>query len=331
MEIIDLIQSKISESQIFDLVNQIDLVINDINTSDSDMMLLNVVKEYLEDGNADLLVEKLPNFSEQQLSILHDCVSCCSGSHFKSKEELVDFLTNFFSIQELLHFDIDNLTSDDLSNINKILMDIESSTNLNIFDIESNDEMSENVRCSVIEYFQSKSMFDKSFIENVESASITRDILDNDAILESDNASDKIRKLEEMDDQSISFLYSLFTGNYTSEYKQYMRSGLAEEVVVHPTGQIARYLSPISQEQQNGLLVSNNSSQSDVEQFWQSMENKYGISINENLLVLYKKLFPINECRRLLTSLSNINVIKGINESYYIVSGKNLNNIKLLK
>lgn len=332
MEIIDLIQDKIKGSQTFDLLNQIGSVMNDVDTSDSDMILLNVVKEFLEGNNVDLLIEKLPNFSEQQLNLLYGAMIDCSKSYFKSKDELVTFLNNFFTIQEMLHFNVDNLTDADLSSINEILMGIESSTNFsNVYDIEMDEELMETVRGSIMEYFESKNMFDKGFIEDVESASVTREILDNDAILESDNTSDKIKKLEEMDDQSIAFLYSMFTGNYTSSYSQSMRSELAQEVVKHPVGQISNYLSPVSQEQQNSLLSSNGSSQSDIDQFWQSMKDQYGTKINENLLMLYTKLFPINECRRLLTSLSNINVVKGINESYYIVSGKNLNSIKLLK
>lgn len=331
MEIIDLIKNKIKESQIFDLLNQIESVMNNIDTSDSDMMLLNMVSEFLKNGDVDLLIEKLPNFSEKQLDILYNSILDCCGSYFKSKNELMMFLNKFFTIQELLHFDVDNLTDVDLSNINKSLMNIESSINFNnVYDIELDEELMESVRSSIIEYFESKNMFDKGFIEDVESASVTRDILDNDAILESDAVSDKIKKLEEMDDQSITFLYSMFTGNYTASYSQSMRSELSQEVVKHPIGQIAKYLSPVSQEQQDGLLADNGSSQSEVDQFWQSMQDKYG-RINENLLMLYTKLFPINECRRLLTSLSNINVVKGINENYYIVSGKNLNSIKLLK
>lgn len=332
MEIIDLIQDKIKESQVFDLLNHISLVMSDVNTSDSDMVLLNVVSELLENGDIDTLLGKLPNFSEDQLNILYNAIINCNNSYFKSKDELITFLNNFFTLQEIMYFDIDNLTDLDLSDINKIFVDTEiSANNVNIYDIETNDELLENIKNSIISYFENKNMIDKDFIDNVESASITRDIMDNDAILESDNISDKIKKLEEMDDQSIAFLYSMFTGNYTSQYSQYMRSDLTQELIKHPDGEISRYLSPLSQTQQDELLSNNGSSQSEIDQFWQSMKDVYGTKINENLLVLYTKLFPINECRRLLTSLSNINVVKGINENYYIVSGKNLNNIKLLK
>jgi len=332
MEIIDLIQDKIRESQTFDLLNQIDSAINDVNIPDSDMILLNIIREFIDGKDTDSLIKKLPNLSEPQLSLIYSSILDCCRSYFKSKIDLTVFLSNFFTYQELMYFDIDNLTAIDLSSINQILLNIESSINFNnVYDIELSCELKESVRESIIEYFDSKNMFDKGFIENVESASITRDILGNDAILESDNVSDKIRKLEEMDDQSITFLYSIFTGDYTASFRFSMRSELSEEVVRHPAGQISRYLSPISPEQQDSLLVSNNSTQSDVDQFWQSIQSQYGTRINENLLILYTKLFPINECRRLLTSLSNINIIKGINENYYMVSGKNLNNIKLLK
>jgi len=337
MEMIELIKEKIKESQSFDLLHQLDLKIKDINTSDKDVILLEVISEMLEDNEGEkgsVLIDKLPNFSEYQLGLLNDTISSCCTTNFQTKDELTNFLFNFFNTQELLHFNIDDLTDENIYDLNKIFSDYQESIGSEITTetLAFNPDLVAQIRFDVVKYLQDIKKFDNNFIDNVESAKYTRDVFDDeDIILEGVSGDDKMKKIEEMDDQSIIFLYALFSGDYTKSYSYSMRSELADEVMKHPDGKISQYLSPITPQQQQELFNNNNTEKVDVDQFWKSMKDKYGTQINENLLSLYVKLFPINECKRLLISLSNINVIKGINENYYMVSGKSLNNIKLLK
>ena len=180
--------------------------------------------------------------------------------------------------------------------------------------------ISAELKATVIEILKDNEAWNYDIIGDIDMANFKRSLVaESDSSLQS-----KIELINAMSSAELTLAYTSILGlQPTDDYT--MRSAIIQDVTDHPYGKMSKTLEPLSQDEWNNMQSQySNGSPAGYDEFWKSLEEKYGI------LECYRKMlkhnFPVLECVRLMTDdktyhLSRMNngqlcVVGGINNEY---------------
>ena len=253
----------------------------------------------------------------QQMTMLLDTIEGMEiANAIKDYNSATTVLRLILSDLEFLSVNFEALSEDCIDDINTMLLNENIST---IKDFESKG-ISVELKALVIEILKDNEAWNYDIIGDIDMANFKRSLVaESDSSLQS-----KIKLINDMSSAELTLAYTSILGlQPTDDYT--MRSAIIQDVTDHPYGKMSKTLEPLSQDEWNNMQSQySNGSPAEYDEFWKSLEEKYGI------LECYRKMlkhnFPVLECMRLMTDdktyhLSRMNngrlcVVGGINNEY---------------
>ena len=253
----------------------------------------------------------------QQMTILLDTIEGMEiANAVKDYNSAVTVLRLMLSDLEFLSVNFEALSEDCIDDINTMLLNEKINT---IKDFETRG-ISAELKATIIEILKDNEAWNYDIIGDIDMANFKRSL-----VVESDSSiQSKIELINAMSSAELTLAYTSILGlQPTDDYT--MRSVIIQDVTDHPYGKMSKTLEPLSQDEWNNMQSQySDSSPAGYDEFWKSLEEKYGI------LECYRKMlkhnFPVLECMRLMTDdktyhLSRMNngqlcVVGGINNEY---------------
>lgn len=253
----------------------------------------------------------------QQMTMLLDTIEGMEiANAVKDYNSAVTVLRLMLSDLEFLSVNFEALSENCIDDINTMLLNDDIST---IKDFETRG-ISAELKATVIEILKDNEAWNYDIIGDIDMANFKRSLVaESDSSLQS-----KIELINAMSSAELTLAYTSILGlQPTDDYT--MRSAIIQDVTDHPYGKMSKTLEPLSQDEWNNMQSQySNGSPVGYDEFWKSLEEKYGI------LECYRKMlkhnFPVLECVRLMTDdktyhLSRMNsgrlcVVGGINNEY---------------
>ena len=253
----------------------------------------------------------------QQMTMLLDTIEGMEiANAVKDYNSAVTVLRLMLSDLEFLSVNFEALSEDCIDDINTMLLNENIST---IKDFETKG-ISTELKATVIEILKDNEAWNYDIISDIDMANFKRSLVaESDSSLQS-----KIELINAMSSAELTLAYTSILGlQPTDDYT--MRSAIIQDVTDHPYGKMSKTLEPLSQDEWDNMQSQySNGSPVGYDEFWKSLEEKYGI------LECYRKMlkhnFPVLECVRLMTDdktyhLSRMNngqlcVVGGINNEY---------------
>lgn len=253
----------------------------------------------------------------QQMTMLLDTIEGMEiANAVKDYNSAVTVLRLMLSDLEFLSVNFEALSEDCIDDINTMLLNENIST---IKDFETKG-ISLELKASIIEILKDNEAWNYDIVGDIDMANFKRSLVaESDSSLQS-----KIELINAMSSVELTLAYTSILGlQPTDDYT--MRSAIIQDVTDHPYGKMSKTLEPLSQDEWNNMQSQySDSSPVGYDEFWKSLEEKYGI------LECYRKMlkhnFPVLECMRLMTDdktyhLSRMNngrlcVVGGINNEY---------------
>ena len=253
----------------------------------------------------------------QQMTMLLDTIEGMEiANAVKDYNSATTVLRLILSDLEFLSVNFEALSEDCIDDINTMLLNENIST---IKDFETKG-ISAELKASVIEVLKDNEAWNYDIVNDIDMANFKRSLVaESDSSLQS-----KIELINAMSSAELTLVYTSILGlQPTDDYT--MRSAIIRDVTEHPYGKMSKTLEPLSQDEWNNMQSRySNISPAEYDEFWKSLEDKYGI------LECYRKMlkhnFPVLECMRLMTDdktyhLSRMNngqlcVVGGINNEY---------------
>lgn len=253
----------------------------------------------------------------QQMTMLLDTIEGMEiVNAVKDYNSAVTVLRLMLSDLEFLSVNFEALSEDCIDDINTMLLNENIST---IKDFETKG-ISIELKASIIEILKDNEVWNYDIIGDIDMANFKRSLVaESDSSLQS-----KIELINAMSSAELTLAYTSILGlQPTDDYT--MRSAIIQDVTDHPYGKMSKTLEPLSQDEWDNMQSQySDSSPVGYDEFWKSLEEKYGI------LECYRKMlkhnFPVLECMRLMTDdktyhLSRMNngrlcVVGGINNEY---------------
>lgn len=253
----------------------------------------------------------------QQMTMLLDIIEGMEiANAVKDYNSAVTVLRLILSDLEFLSINFEALSEDCIDDINTMLLNENIST---IKDFETKG-ISAELKASVIEILKDNEAWNYDIVGDIDMANFKRSLVaESDSSLQS-----KIELINAMSSAELTLAYTSILGlQPTDDYT--MRSAIIQDVTDHPYGKMSKTLEPLSQDEWDNMQSQHsNGSPAGYDEFWKSLEEKYGI------LECYRKMlkhnFPVLECMRLMTDdktyhLSRMNngqlcVVGGINNEY---------------
>lgn len=253
----------------------------------------------------------------QQMTMLLDTIEGMEiANAVKDYNSAVTVLRLMLSDLEFLSVNFEALSEDCIDDINTMLLNEKINT---IKDFETKG-ISTELKATVIEILKDNEAWNYDIIGDIDMANFKRSlVVESDSSLQS-----KIELINAMSSAELTLAYTSVLGlQPTDDYT--MRSAIIQDVTDHPYGKMSKTLEPLSQDEWNNMQSQySNGSPVGYDEFWKSLEEKYGI------LECYRKMlkhnFSVLECMRLMTDdktyhLSRMNngqlcVVGGINNEY---------------
>ena len=253
----------------------------------------------------------------QQMTMLLDTIEGMEiANAVKDYNSAVTVLRLMLSDLEFLSVNFEALSEDCIDDINTMLLNENIST---IKDFETKG-ISTELKATVIEILKDNEAWNYDIVGDIDMANFKRSLVaESDSSLQS-----KIELINAMSSAELTLAYTSILGlQPTDDYT--MQSAIIQDVTDHPYGKMSKTLEPLSQDEWDNMQSQySNGSPTGYDEFWKSLEEKYGI------LECYRKMlkhnFPILECMRLMTDdktyhLSRMNngrlcVVGGINNEY---------------
>ena len=253
----------------------------------------------------------------QQMTMLLDTIEGMEiANAVKDYNSAVTVLRLILSDLEFLSVNFEALSENCIDDINTMLLNENIST---IKDFETRG-ISIELKASIIEILKDNEAWNYDIVGDIDMANFKRSLVtESDSSLQS-----KIELINAMSSAELTLAYTSILGlQPTDDYT--MRSAIIQDVTDHPYGKMSKTLEPLSQDEWDNMQSQySNGSPVGYDEFWKSLEEKYGI------LECYRKMlkhnFPILECMRLMTDdkiyhLSRMNngqlcVVGGINNEY---------------
>ena len=253
----------------------------------------------------------------QQMTMLLDTIEGMEiANAVKDYNSAVTILRLILSDLEFLSVNFEALPEDCIDDINTMLLNENIST---IKDFETRG-ISLELKASIIEILKDNEAWNYDIIGDIDMANFKRSLVaESDSSLQS-----KIELINAMSSAELTLAYTSILGLQPAD-DYTMRSAIIQDVTDHPYGKMSKTLEPLSQDEWNNMQSQySDSSPVGYDEFWKSLEEKYGI------LECYRKMlkhnFPVLECMRLMTDdktyhLSRMNngrlcVVGGINNEY---------------
>lgn len=253
----------------------------------------------------------------QQMTMLLDTIEGMEiANAVKDYNSAVTVLRLMLSDLEFLSVNFEALSEDCIDDINTMLLNDDINT---IKDFETRG-ISAELKALIIEILKDNEAWNYDIVGDIDMANFKRSLVaESDSSLQS-----KIELINAMSSAELTLAYTSILGlQPTDDYT--MRSAIIQDVTDHPYGKMSKTLEPLSQDEWNNMQSQySDSSPVGYDEFWKSLEEKYGI------LECYRKMlkhnFPVLECMRLMTDdktyhLSRMNngrlcVVGGINNEY---------------
>lgn len=253
----------------------------------------------------------------QQMTMLLDTIEGMEiANAVKDYNSAVTVLRLMLSDLEFLSVNFEALSVNCIDDINTMLLNENIST---IKDFETRG-ISAELKATVIEILKDNEAWNYDIIGDIDMANFKRSLVaESDSSLQS-----KIELINAMSSAELTLAYTSILGLQPAD-DYTMRSAIIQDVTDHPYGKMSKTLEPLSQDEWNNMQSQySNGSPVGYDEFWKSLEEKYGI------LECYRKMlkhnFPVLECMRLMTDdktyhLSRMNsgrlcVVGGINNEY---------------
>lgn len=253
----------------------------------------------------------------QQMTMLLDTIEGMEiVNAVKDYNSAITVLRLILSDLEFLSVNFEALSEDCIDDINTMLLNEKINT---IKDFETKG-ISTELKATVIEILKDSEAWNYDIVGDIDMANFKRSLVaESDSSLQS-----KIELINAMSSAEITLAYTSILGLQPAD-DYTMRSAIIQDVTDHPYGKMSKTLEPLSQDEWNNMQSQySNDSPVGYDEFWKSLEEKYGI------LECYRKMlkhnFPVLECMRLMTDdktyhLSRMNngqlcVVGGINNEY---------------
>lgn len=253
----------------------------------------------------------------QQMTMLLDTIEGMEiVNAVKDYNSAITVLRLILSDLEFLSVNFEALSEDCIDDINTMLLNDDINT---IKDFETKG-ISAELKATVIEILKDNEAWNYDIIGDIDMANFKRSL-----VAESDSSiQSKIELINAMSSAELTLAYTSILGLQPAD-DYTMRSAIIQDVTDHPYGKMSKTLEPLSQDEWNNMQSQySDSSPVGYDEFWKSLEEKYGI------LECYRKMlkhnFPVLECMRLMTDdktyhLSRMNngrlcVVGGINNEY---------------
>lgn len=298
--------------------------LNESKLNESEKLELGIIVDQLE-----LSPEKVELISSEQIEkiiLLLDQEEC----KIKNVDDLLKYIDIIFQDETIPPVRIENITNRHLFEIGNLVKDFNIVSELELSDTDKWELSS--IREMLKDYLDTECLFINDMLDDIDFIRFQRSMKDDKIIFEGLTVDEKEKKIDAMDQTSIVLLYSVATNNYNlslSDYNDYMKSYLKNDVLSNPSGKISNMLNPITKEESD--FITDRKYKDFNESDWEVFKDNYrstGKLVLEKYFNLYKNIFSVSESLRLLRSSSVFNIAKGINEELYMVAGKNLTLIK---
>ena len=280
-------------------------------------LLGDALREELQLLSDEISVGNYSVVTPQQMTMLLDTIEGMEiANAVKDYNSAVTVLRLMLSDLEFLSVNFEALSEDCIDDINTMLLNDDINT---IKDFETKG-ISTELKATVIEILKDNEAWNYDIIGDIDMANFKRSLVaESDSSLQS-----KIELINAMSSAELTLAYTSILGLQPAD-DYTMRSAIIQDVTDHPYGKMSKTLEPLSQDEWNNMQSQySNGSPARYDEFWKSLEEKYGI------LECYRKMlkhnFPVLECMRLMTDdktyhLSRMNngqlcVVGGINNEY---------------
>lgn len=254
----------------------------------------------------------------QQVVMLLDTIEGMEiANAVKDYNSAVTVLRLMLSDLEFLSVNFEMLSEDCVDDINTMLLNENISA---IKDFETSD-ISAELKATIIEILKDNEAWNYDVVSDIDMANFKRSLVaESDSSLQS-----KIELINNMSSAELTLAYNNILGLQRIVDDSTMRSAIIQDVTDNPNGRMSKTLEPLSQDELDNMQSKyTNVSPADYDEFWKSLESKYGVM--ESYRKMLKHNFPVLECARLMTDdktyhLSRMNngqlcVIGGINNEY---------------
>lgn len=277
---------------------------NDV--SDEETLLLSVFDE---DPSLSFL-DKITPEQEGFLTRVFDGFKFCR--HFTNTSELEAFCREILTTDQLIIIKFGSIGLDDLDEINDIWG---ATCDDPCPDYDSFDEL-------LFNFLDTSYLIDYDIYENAYRAQHSRELYlrQSGRVNEALTIDEKKRKLAELDDVALRFLYVMLVGDYTEPYSPEMRTRLDRELELNPQGKLSQYLDPLTE-----------TPAVDADKQVRDFYAQYGI--NETFEAILESLidvFPVPDVQRLLCFDRPFSYLFGLDGTAYCVSGAYYENLKKL-
>lgn len=257
----------------------------------------------------------------QQMTMLLETIEGMEIANVvKDYNSAVTTLRLILSDLEFLSVNFEALSEDCIDDINTMLLNENIST---IKDFETKG-ISAELKASVIEVLKDNEAWNYDIVNDIDMANFKRSLVaESDSSLQS-----KIELINAMSSDELTLAYTSILGlQPTDDYT--MRSAIIQDVTEHPYGKMSKILEPLSQDELDNMQSRySNVSPADYDEFWKSLEDKYGI------LECYRKMlkhnFPVLECMRLMTDDKTYHLSRMDNGQLCVIGGINNEYLRLI-
>lgn len=257
----------------------------------------------------------------QQMAMLLDAIEGMEiANAVKDYNSATTALRLILSDLEFLSVNFEALSEDCIDDINTMLLNEKINT---IKDFEAKG-ISVELKASIIEILKDNEAWNYDIIGDIDMANFKRSLVaESDSSLQS-----KIELINAMSSAELTLAYTSILGlQPTDDYT--MRSTIIQDVTDHPYGKMSKTLEPLSQDEWDNMQSRySNGSPADYDEFWKSLEDKYGI------LECYRKMlkynFPVLECMRLMTDDKTYHLSRMNNGQLCVVGGMNNEYLRLI-
>ena len=274
------------------------------NISEEEELLLSVFGEDLSLSFLDKITPEQEGF----LIRVFDGFKFCR--HFTNTSELEAFCREFLTPDQLIVIKFGDIGLDDLDEIN----DIWGATCDDVCpDYNSFDEL-------LFNYLDTSYLIDYDIYENAYHAQHSRELYVRQSghVNEALTIDEKKRKLTELDDVALRFLYVMLVGDYTEPYSPEMRTKLDRELELNPYGKLSQYLDPLTE-------MPNVDTDKQMKDFYA----QYGVTF-ESIVESLINVFPVPDVQRLLCFDRPFSYLFGLDGTAYCVNGAYYENLKKL-
>lgn len=257
----------------------------------------------------------------QQMTMLLDTIEGMEiANAVKDYNSATTVLRLILSDLEFLSVNFEALSEDCIDDINTMLLNEKINT---IKDFETRG-ISAELKATVIEILKDNEAWNYDIIGDIDMANFKRSLVaESDSSLQS-----KIELINAMSSAELTLAYTSILGLQPAD-DYTMRSAIIQDVTDHPYGKMSKTLEPLSQDEWNNMQSQySNGSPARYDEFWKSLEEKYGI------LECYRKMlkhnFPVLECVRLMTDDKTYHLCRMNNGQLCVVGGINNEYLRLI-